>query len=129
MTAVVLDASAILAAILGEPGGDLVFDVLEEAMVGTVNIAEVYTYAALNALATDALDAFFQETGVEIVAYTLDQATGAGALAAVTRKAGLSLGDRSCLSLARLRRARVLTADRAWLGVSGDVGVPVDLLR
>ncbi len=44
MSAVVIDASAILAAILGEAGGDSVFDLLDEAIVSTVNVAEVYTY-------------------------------------------------------------------------------------
>jgi len=43
VSAVVIDASAILAAILGEPGGDAVFDMLDNAVVSTVNVAEVYT--------------------------------------------------------------------------------------
>lgn len=129
MTAVVLDASVILAAILGERGGDQVFDLMDDAVVSTVNVSEVYTYAALNQLKPDVLDAFFQDSGIEIAPLTLDQAVDAGGLAAVTRKGGLSLGDRCCLSLARLRQARVLTADRSWLKFAEDVGVSIDLLR
>lgn len=100
MSAVVIDASAILAAILGETGGDTVFELLDEAIVSTVNVAEVYTYAAINELATDAIDAFFADTGIEIVPFGQDHAVVAGQLASITRKAGLSLGDRSCLALA-----------------------------
>lgn len=129
MSTVVVDASAILAAILGESGGDAVFDMLEDASVGTVNVAEVYTYAAINALPTDAIDAFFADTGIEIEPFSQQQAITAGELASVTRKAGLSLGDRSCLALAKLRNAEVLTADRPWQQVASAIGSKVTLLR
>ncbi len=129
MTVVVIDASAILAAILGEVGGDSVFDVLDDAVVSAVNVAEVYTYAAINAMPKDAIDAFFTETGIEIAAFDRTQAVMAGGLAGVTRKAGLSLGDRSCLAPARLREAEVLTADRPWQQVAEATGVTITLLR
>lgn len=112
MSAIIIDASAILAAILGETGGDAVFDRLDDAAVSTVNVAEVYTYAALNDLPTDAIDAFFADTGIEIASFDQQQAVTAGQLASITRKAGLSLGDRSCLALAKARGAEILTADR-----------------
>lgn len=114
MSTVVIDASAILAAILGEPGSDAVFDLLDEAIVSTVNVAEVYTYTAINELSTEAIDAFFADTGIAIVSFDWMQAVTAGQFASITRKAVLSLGDRSCLALAKLRNAEVLTADRPW---------------
>lgn len=126
---VVLDASAILAAILGEAGGDTVFDKLEHATVSTVNVAEVYTYAAINELPTGAIDAFFADTGIEIAPFEHEQAITAGQLAGITRKAGLSLGDRSCLALSKIRRAEVLTADRPWEQVAEAVGLTITLLR
>ena len=129
MSATVIDASAILAAILDEIGGDAVFDRLEEAIVSAVNVAEVYTYAALNDLPTDAIDAFFADTGIEIVSFDQDQAVTAGRLASITRKAGLSLGDRSCLALAKLRQADVLTADRPWQQVADAAGLTITLIR
>lgn len=124
-----IDASAILAAILGEAGGDSVFDLLDEAIVSTVNVAEVYTYAAINDLPTDAIDAFFADTGIEMVSFDQVQAVTAGHFASVTRKAGLSLGDRSCLALAKLRRAEVLTADRPWQQVADATELTIKLLR
>ncbi len=129
MSAIIIDASAILAAILGESGGDAVFDMLDDAAVSTVNVAEVYTYAALNDLPTAAIDAFFADTGIEIAPFDQQQAVTAGQLASVTRKAGLSLGDRSCLALAKIRGARVLTADRPWQQVADDAGLTITLLR
>lgn len=126
---IVIDASAILAAILGETGGDAVFDRLDEALVSTVNLAEVYTYAAVNGLPTAAIDAFFADTGIAIAPFDQLQAVLAGQLAPLTRKLGLSLGDRACLALARINDAAVLTADRPWQQVADTVGVTIDLLR
>lgn len=128
MSTVVIDASAILAAILGEPGGDSVFDLVDEAIVSTVNVAEVYTYAAINELPTEAIDAFFADTGIAIVSFDPAQAVTAGQLASLTRKAGPSLGDRSCLALAKLQNAEVLTADQSWQQVAGVTGLTISLL-
>lgn len=129
MSAVVLDASVILAAVLGEAGGDSVFDLLDDAIISTVNLAEVYTYAAINDLPPDAIDAFFSDAGIEVAPFDQSQAVLAGHLASLTRKAGLSLGDRSCLALAKLRNAEVLTADRLWQQVADAVGLTITLLR
>ena len=51
----------------------------------------------------------------------------AAALWTLTRAAGLSFGDRSCLALASRLGVPVLTTDRAWAKV--DVGVPIELIR
>lgn len=119
----------VLAAILGEPGGDTVFDHIEDAVVSAVNVAEVYTYAAVNNYPTDAIDAFFAETGVEVVPHSFEQAVVTGRLAARTRKSGLSLGDRACLALAQQRQADVLTADRPWTAFADELGLKIRLLR
>ncbi len=129
MAALVIDASAALAAILGEPGGDAVFDQLGEAVISAVNVAEVYTYAALNGFPVVAIDAFFADTGVLIVPFFHDQAVATGALAALTRKAGLSLADRACLALAAQEGAEVLTADRIWTSFGEELGLAISLIR
>ncbi len=105
------------------------FDLLDEAIVSTVNVAEVYTYAAINELPTEAIDAFFADTGIAIISFDAAQAVTAGQLANITRKAGLSLGDRSCLAVAKLRNADVLTADRSWQQIAGATGLTIRLLR
>ena len=44
-----------------------------------------------------------------------------------TRAAGLSLGDRACLALARRLSVQTLTADQAWVGA--ELGVDVVAIR
>jgi ribonuclease VapC len=129
LSTLVLDASVILASILGEPGGDEVFDHIEESVVSAVNVAEVYTYAAVHHFPTEAIDAFFSETGIAVLAHDYEQAVATGKLASVTRKAGLSLGDRACLALAQQKQAEVLTADRPWAAFSDGLGLKIRLLR
>ncbi|MBB4661282.1 PIN domain nuclease of toxin-antitoxin system [Conexibacter arvalis] len=45
----------------------------------------------------------------------------------LTKAAGLSLGDRACVALARRLRRPALTADRAWTGL--DLGVELRQIR
>ncbi len=59
---------------------------------------------------SEAVDA----TGVTVAPHTADQAWAAAGLRESTRAAGLSLGDRACLALARERRTKAYTSDRAW---------------
>lgn len=129
MSPLVLDASVILAAILGETGGDEVFDHIEDSSVSAVNVAEVYTYAAVHLFPTEAIDAFFAETGIAVLPHDFEQAVATGKLASVTRKAGLSLGDRACLALAQNKQAEVLTADRPWAAFADGLGLKIRLLR
>jgi ribonuclease VapC len=69
----------------------------------------------------------FCVTGIEVVPFDADDARAAGELSLVTRDAGLSLGDRACLALARRLDVPAVTADRAWLNV--DAGVDVVCVR
>jgi PIN domain nuclease of toxin-antitoxin system len=124
---VVLDASALLAAILFEPGSARVRE-LPRPVISAVNLAEVAARlqrdiddaAVIHALAT--LD-------LTVIAVDREQAMVAGLLGEQTRSAGLSLGDRFCLALARQLGVAALTADRAWLRVADVVGVDVQLIR
>jgi PIN domain nuclease of toxin-antitoxin system len=125
----VFDASVVLAAVLDEPGGESVYGITGGAFISAVNVAEVYTYAAVNDLPPDTLDGFFGKTGITVVPFDEEQAVAAGELVTVTRRAGLSLGDRSCLALALSRNADVLTADRAWQQIAANAGVNIVLLR
>jgi ribonuclease VapC len=51
----------------------------------------------------------------------------AGALRVGTKKAGLSLGDRACIALAKELGLPAMTADKAWTRAAS--GVEVVLLR
>jgi PIN domain nuclease of toxin-antitoxin system len=96
-------------------------------MIGAVNLAEVVGKLVDDGWtevgARDAIAA----SATHVIAFDEDAAIDAGLLRPHTRHAGLSLGDRACLALARRLGASVLTADRAWRDL--DVGVPIVLIR
>lgn len=123
----VLDASALLCLLFGEPGADRVELRLTGALVSAVNYHEVL--AKLTDCGVDATEAqsMLAELDIEIVSVDRDQADTGGKLRPETRDVGLSLGDRSCLALALRRQAVAVTADRAWETL--NVGVVVELVR
>lgn len=126
---VVLDASAVLAALLGEPGGGEVESALDDAVICTVNLAEVA--AALvrhgnSAVQARALIAALDCPGVPA---DVELALDAGLLRPLTDRAGLSLGDRFCVALARRLNCPILTADRSWAAIAEPCGIEVELIR
>lgn len=114
----VLDSSAILAAMLCEPGGDLVGSMLASGIVSAVNVAEVFSKLSEKGLLDEEAVSDFRQLGLEIVDHDLEQAVKVAELRPLTRHLGLSLGDRSCLALAILRNATAITADRSWTSLT-----------
>jgi ribonuclease VapC len=128
MNKAVLDSSAILALLFEERGSEKLTDeLLDVAVVSTVNLAEVQT--KLVRLGHDPekawVDALLVETPPE--PYTSEQAKIAGTLVQKTQCFGLSLGDRSCLALAITLNAPVYTTERIWKDLK--VGVPIHVIR
>lgn len=125
----VLDASAILALLFGEPGAEMVRAHLRTGVVGAANLAEVL--AKLSDYGMPAHDAVRAVAilGLEVVPMTDAQARTSARMRALTRVAGLSLGDRACLALASELNASALTADRDWAKVAKAVGVAVQVIR
>ncbi|MDQ3772300.1 MAG: type II toxin-antitoxin system VapC family toxin [Actinomycetota bacterium] len=124
----VLDASALLAHLLDEPGAGEVNESLDEgAVISAVNWAEVLS--RLSDLGSDPrrvaadLEAQGLLATLTIVPFDPEDAITVGALRNATRGPGLSLGDRACLSLALRLGAPALTADRAWDEVDSEVEV------
>lgn len=126
---VVLDASAVLAALLDEAGGSNVAAVLDDGLVSTVNLAEIVATLSHGGNPEDEVRAILGDLALAAVPPDEAMALDAGFLRAETRGAGLSLGDRFCLALARRLAAPVLTADRAWLKVAARTGVEVRMVR
>ena len=126
---IVLDSSALLAALLEEPGAAEVEAVLDQALISTVNLAEVVAALARGGNPHEEVRAILAD--LALAAIPADEATAidAGLLRAATDQAGLSPGDRFCLALAARLSAPVLTADPAWLKVAKPVGVEVRVIR
>jgi ribonuclease VapC len=112
---VVLDASAILAVISGEPGSEkLTPDLLARAVSSTVNLAEVQGKLVSRGWASEQAWEDATSPVREIMSFDEEHARIAGDLVIQTQHLGLSLADRACLALGLSLRAPVYTADKAW---------------
>lgn len=123
----VLDASVLLAVLLGEPGAERAEGRLPGSALSVVNLAEVLSQLVRRGVDPVPLMSMVGGLDVELVAADATRAFHAAHIHASTRKHGLSLADCFCLGLAVERGAEVLTADRGWKSLA--VGVPVTLLR
>lgn len=123
----VLDASAMLALILNEPGEDVVRQRLPEAFMSSVNAAEVLTRCVDKGIPVGEAEALFEAEQIDIVDFDLALARAAAELRPSTKPLGLSLADRACIALARRERATILTADRVWATLALDC--PIELIR
>ena len=123
----VVDASAVLALLFGETGADLVQSVVDESAISTVNWSEVCRRSAARGVDTTGLRSDVEALGLTLVPFTADDAEETASLWESTRAAGLSLGDRACLALARRLGLPAFTADRAWLDL--DLGLEVHSIR
>ena len=129
MTRVALDASALLAMLLGEPGGETVKAVLDGALLGVVNLAEIVShYAKLGASRPD-IEAMLRPLPIRVVPIDAALSYAAGMLRPLTLPGGLSLGDRYCLALAKQEGIPAMTAERRWPDIAAAAGVTVDLIR
>ncbi len=123
----VLDASALLAVMLGETGADAVHAVLDRARIGAVNLSEVIAKLQERGVPDDVIDQSLADLDLTIIPFDQDQAIRAGKLRLATRGAGLSLGDRACLAVADALGAVAVTTDQAWSRLS--VGIEIAFAR
>ncbi len=127
----VLDSSALLAVSKGENGADFVIDLIDskDCVISSVNLAEVATRLLDLGLPQHELHRGMAQFGVDVIDFNEEQALACAALRPLTKSAGLSLGDRACLALAKLLQGSAVTADRAWEDVADAVGVKVMMIR
>jgi ribonuclease VapC len=114
----VLDASAVLAFLLGEPGADTVELALGSgAVVGAANWSEVAQKVIAAGVDWSVAAALLDSFETTVVPVDRDDADWAASR--WRRGEGLSLGDRLCLALGHRFAAPVLTADRQWRKIEG----------
>lgn len=94
-----------------------------------VNLAEVTSHFLYNNMPPSAVDAMLHPLPMRLVDADAELSRSAGHLRALTAKAGLSLGDRFCLALARRQGLSAWTADRHWASIAGQVGVEDVIIR
>jgi ribonuclease VapC len=123
----VLDSSAVLAFVNGEPGAEIVARLIGDSLISTVNFAEVVTKLVERSGSLELAREALAIVDLDLIDFDRDLAENAGGLIARTKLKGLSLGDRACLALAVRERLPAVTGDRGWESL--DVGVEVRLFR
>ncbi len=123
----VFDASAVLAALLQERGGDKAQALMEEggAVIGSVNYAEVMGKLFERGVSLDDARSAWSTVPLTIEPLTQEHALAAAWLRPRTRTLGLSLGDRCCLALGRTLGVPIVTAEHAWQSLDGFQLVPI----
>ena len=122
-----MDASAILADLHGEPGGEMVRASVRESVISAVNLAEVITKLIDRGMTAEQASSLTDQLGCEVLDADRQRASAVGALHARTRRTGVSLGDRFCLALAEELNLPALTGDRRWKELA--LGIEVQLIR
>jgi ribonuclease VapC len=112
---VILDASAILAFLQGEPGAEHVDEAIATggAAISAVNLAEV-----LSKITDRGQDPTptLQEVAsvVAVLPFTTEQALASAEIRKITTGIDLGIADRACLAVALTTRLPVLTSDQVW---------------
>lgn len=127
MSRLVIDASAVIAILQGEPGADTALDLARGASFSAVNLAETLAKVSDHGVNVDDALSLIDDLRLEIVPFDRQQAAVAASLRPPTRYLNVSQADRACLALAMVRRLPVLTGDRDWSTLA--IGVETILFR
>jgi ribonuclease VapC len=121
VTSVVLDASALMAFLHSEPGGDIVWQALSDALISAVNYSEVLKKAIERGKEAEQVASSIRRLSLVIVPFDEQLATASAALYPLTKPYGMSFADRACLALGIQRNCKVLTAERKM----GKIALPI----
>jgi PIN domain nuclease of toxin-antitoxin system len=127
VSSVVLDSSALLAALFVEDGAKIVEARGHAAIVSAVNYSEVLAKAVERGAKQSQPESSLASFSLLVVPFDRKRGYVTASYRRPTRHLGLSLGDRACLALGSIRQLSVLTADRTWAAV--DVGVTAEIIR
>lgn len=127
MTEAVIDASALLALLKAEPGAETVFEAIPTAVISAVNLSEVIAKLTSRGMPGETIKQTLKALELEVIPFDEEQAYQAGLLRASTQTSGISLGDRACLSLAKMLGVAALTADKTWGKLK--IGVIIRVIR
>ncbi len=126
---IVLDASALIAMLKRERGSAKVAAGIAGARVSSVSYAEVVSHFIHAGMPERQVNAMLDPLPLTVIPADKALAQIAGQLRASTAEAGLSLGDRFCLALARRDGLPAWTSDQNWKKVADAVEVKVVMIR
>jgi PIN domain nuclease of toxin-antitoxin system len=120
-----LDASAVLALIAGEPGADRVRPLMAWSAISGINLAEVVKKLREKGVPRDEVEAVVSDLQIPVESGPSDvqQAIQVGEIAANGRAFGLSMGDAVCLATAGWSGLIAVTAERRWTEAMPDAKI------
>jgi ribonuclease VapC len=124
---VVVDASVLLANILGEEGGEHMEAMDGPSYMSAINAAEVRSKLSDKGMPLELADGIFERFDIRVVDFTDADSRSVATLRPLTRSSGLSIADRACLALGQRLNAVVITGDRIWKEL--PLQVKVELIR
>jgi ribonuclease VapC len=120
---VVLDTSALLLWLRGEPGAEAVHPLLPTAVMSAANWSETCRKLAQRGVDAEAITGRLRILGIQVEPLTEADAVTAAKLCSPT--AGLSLSERCCLALGTRLNLTTVTADPTW----ADLDIPIQIIR
>ena len=125
----VLDASAMLATLLDEPGGDDVYEVMGGSHISVINLSEVYATLLDGGMSFEAAQEIIGPLPVRVRTFRDGHAWQTAKLRPLTRQFGLSLGDRACITTAMFADLPILTSDRRMVEAKDVLGIDIRMIR
>ena len=123
----VLDASALLALVNREPGGEKVRAYLPRSVMSAVNYCETLQCLRRGGMPAEIIPHVLAPFVSRPAAFDEGQAHLAAAIHEKTPHPGLSFGDCACLALAQSHGVPAVTAERNWR--QADIGIEVLNIR
>lgn len=114
MARAVLDASAVVAVLRGEPGADFLVNYAGDSLISAVNLQEVIKAMLVHGYAAEIVREMLDQLELDVQAHESEDAWGAADLFEPTRAKGSGLGDRTCMALAIKEGLPAITTDKAW---------------
>jgi ribonuclease VapC len=120
----VIDSSAMVAAVLREPGGDLAQADVNFGIMSLINVAETVSVLVRKGYTHVEAVRSLEESNLK---FHIPNKADAYEAARLGQIPGLSLGDSFCIALAKSLKTPAVTADRLWAELNLDVAV--ELIR
>lgn len=125
----VIDTSALLAGLFGEPGADVLRRAGPGAVISSVTLSEFLAKCSDRDISQDKARSHLANLGIAIANFGETEAMQAAALRVGTRFYNISFADRACLALARSRGLPVFTTDQDWSKLEAAQDIDIRQLR
>jgi ribonuclease VapC len=123
----VLDASALIALVNQERGGEKVRPLMPDGVISAVNFCETLQVLRRGGMPVESVTLALTPLVSQPIPFDASLAYVAASIHERTRDHGLSFGDCACLALAMSRKVAAVTAEKEWKNV--DIGIEIITIR